>query len=98
MVDSNGTLISARCSTNAATVAIPLQDDLSQPAKLLLVLLLEHVTGRAVTVRPDLLPAATTVERSLNSRLHLLTVRTQQPFRKAGARSFDFKTKKVMLK
>jgi hypothetical protein len=79
MVDGDGTLISTRCSTNPATVAIPLQDDLSQAAKILLVLLLEHVTGCTVAVRADLLPAATTIERPLDPRLHPLTVRTRNP-------------------
>ncbi len=87
MVDGNGTFISARGSANPTTITIPLQDNLPQTAKILLVLLLEHVAGCAVTIRPDLLPATTTVKRPLNSRLHPLTVRTQDPFSNDGSQS-----------
>ena len=57
MMDDDRALVPSRGVTDAATVAIALQDHLPQPSEVFLLLSLERVAGRTQTLREDFLPA-----------------------------------------
>ena len=65
MMDDDGTLVPARGVTHPAPLAVSIENGLTQTAKVLLILPLERVTGRAKTHGEDLTVPAPAMQRAL---------------------------------
>jgi hypothetical protein len=66
-MDDDRTLSPPRCTTSPATVAVPLQNLLSQPTKVFLILPLERVASGAETYSENFFVTAAAMECSLNT-------------------------------
>jgi hypothetical protein len=81
MMNNDGAFASPRSSANTAAIAISLQDLLSQPTKIFVVLPFQGVAGCTKTERKDLLASASAMQRPLYSglrRVILQCLPTQQ--------------------
>ena len=73
MVHDDGSLIPTRSITDAASVAIPLEDCFPQSTEVLFVLSLQRVAGGTQTERKHLRPSTGTVHHALTIHLHFPT-------------------------
>lgn len=71
MVNNDGPLIPARGIAHAAAVPIALQDDLSEPTEVVLILPLQRVAGGAEALCKDGLVPAAAVHGSLKQLRHV---------------------------
>jgi hypothetical protein len=76
MMNNDGAFASPRSSANTAAIAISLQDLLSQPAKIFVVLPFHGVAGCAKTERKDLLASASAMQRPLYSGLRRVSLQS----------------------
>jgi hypothetical protein len=76
MMNNDGTFASPRSSANTAAIAISLQDLLSQPTKIFVVLPFQGVAGCTKTERKDLLASASAMQRPLYSGLRRISLQS----------------------
>src|SRR5882757_8230897 len=74
MMNYDGTFSSPRSSVNTAAIAISLQDLLSQPTKIFVVLPFQAVAGCTKTERKDFLASASAMQRPLYSGLRRVSL------------------------
>jgi hypothetical protein len=84
MMNNDGTFASPRSPANTAAIAISLQDLLSQPAKILVVLPFQGVAGCTKTERKYLLASASAMQRLALNTIHESTANPRRPFEESN--------------